>query len=1099
MAGANLVRKLIGEVAGTAPQLTRRRPTLNIGLDVPGGGRLAEEEVLGVLNRIGAKPVRVVKHQSDTEPTLVIELDRALAPEQAHEVSRMLQQEAIAQVDETGAGDLFGPMADKWKPFNGDYFIEGDGRRLTQAIMEAGDPNNVPGGATPDPVMEKLDEIAAGLKPQEPAYNKGGLVKDGAKALMRLYHGRSYREPIKQLDPTISPDQLGIHLGDPETAGKFATIRDNVKPTDAGARVIPLDVDLQNPLRLKDDSGKWHPHKIYKQLADQGLIKYDPWEEIRLERAALGMVQDADGSWVDAGDGVAELDAMLEIQDMIRDLGYDGVVYTNRYELPEEALARANEWPASQRNKLKTMSDDDFRKEFPEAVDSYIAFRREQLKSPFGDGPGVGFSEGGRVKLEGGGRAGVAYKIGKGLVDLLDFSGVTGRPKTVKIPERGEFAAAPISELDEAAEAYMKKHGIPGTHRIDGYPEFDEDFARRIADEYDRAQHLPNDPKVRRAYDALLEETMEQYRALEGSGLDVRFLKEGMSDPYAKSPAMGYGDIVDNGRLWVFPTEQGYGSLGDIADNPLLKKVGRVGDKENAVANDAFRVVHDAYGHFAPGNPFFRHQGEDRAWQHHGRMFTDEALPAMTAETRGQNSWLNFGPYGEQNRKALGADTVFADQKATIMPPWVYEKDLGRTPKFADGGPVWAEGDADIKAYEALRDYVATQPEDIRSMTHVGDKPTRGRKIDMPLLGGEFDLGEAPYDVAGNQEAVLQNLYDFKTVPAYFTPAAPLAAGWDLAEGIATGDPLQMALAVAGSIPGKVYKKAYEAVKPYAKPAAASGALAYALDGDDAEAGMYGTLAKWAKSSEGQDALADATKMIGQGADTNEVRQYTGWFQDLDGHWKFELPSAGGSADLKRPTKGWLRDIYDDPHLFDQYPKTKDTRFRRMNDEGAKFEPDMDTIVVGDLSHPYFNTPGVGGLKGVLDHEIYHWKAGDQGWAQGTDEFTAGHKIVQDMQRFLNSKGDPDKRLAGQVLQSLDADKMKGLAFSRYQAEMGEALARREAMRREFGNSNILHGKPPTADLDLPAAALFDPREYATPDTYRALKGWHDQRIKGKK
>jgi hypothetical protein len=49
-------------------------------------------------------------------------------------------------------------------------------------------------------------------------------------------------------------------------------------------------------------------------------------------------------------------------------------------------------------------------------------------------------------------------------------------------------------------------------------------------------------------------------------------------------------------------------------------------------------------------------------------MYSDEARPAMTTETRGQNSWVNFGPHGEANRKASAADTIYADQKVGLLP-----------------------------------------------------------------------------------------------------------------------------------------------------------------------------------------------------------------------------------------------------------------------------------------------------------------------------------------------------------------------------------------------------------------------------------------------
>jgi len=43
----------------------------------------------------------------------------------------------------------------------------------------------------------------------------------------------------------------------------------------------------------------------------------------------------------------------------------------------------------------------------------------------------------------------------------------------------------------------------------------------------------------------------------------------------------------------------------------------------------------------------------------------------MATETRGQNSWLNYGPYGDFNRTAGQLDTIYAPQKVVTMPDWV--------------------------------------------------------------------------------------------------------------------------------------------------------------------------------------------------------------------------------------------------------------------------------------------------------------------------------------------------------------------------------------------------------------------------------------------
>jgi hypothetical protein len=80
-----------------------------------------------------------------------------------------------------------------------------------------------------------------------------------------------------------------------------------------------------------------------------------------------------------------------------------------------------------------------------------------------------------------------------------------------------------------------------------------------------------------------------------------------------------------------------------------------------------FRAVHDYFGHAKEGVGFGP-RGEENAWRQHSAMYSDAARPAMTSETRGQNSWVNFGPHGEANR-ANPEDTHYAEQKAGLLPP----------------------------------------------------------------------------------------------------------------------------------------------------------------------------------------------------------------------------------------------------------------------------------------------------------------------------------------------------------------------------------------------------------------------------------------------
>ena len=90
-----------------------------------------------------------------------------------------------------------------------------------------------------------------------------------------------------------------------------------------------------------------------------------------------------------------------------------------------------------------------------------------------------------------------------------------------------------------------------------------------------------------------------------------------------------------------------------------------------------FRAIHDFYGHAKEGLGF-RANGEENAYRQHAAMFTPPAQQALAAETRGQNSWVNYGPYGAQNQTAGQGDTVYAQQKAGILPSWASDPEFER-------------------------------------------------------------------------------------------------------------------------------------------------------------------------------------------------------------------------------------------------------------------------------------------------------------------------------------------------------------------------------------------------------------------------------------
>jgi len=245
--------------------------------------------------------------------------------------------------------------------------------------------------------------------------------------------------------------------------------------------------------------------------------------------------------------------------------------------------------------------------------------------------------------------------------------------ESITVPGFGRVRFHSLKSIQDAAASYMSKAGLAySPPKV--YAEVDVPRAERIAKAYADMKHDPRNPDVLKAYDKMIEETLAQYQAALDTGLTVDFIDYARDgDPYEDTgPRGAMIDAVMNNHMHVFSTRDGFGTDAafDPSDNPLLRETpfkisGRV-----ALANDIFRVVHDFFGHVKDGNGF-RARGEEHAWRSHAAMYSPLARRAMTSETRGQNSWLNYGPHGEKNRTAKTADTVFADQKSGLMPEWV--------------------------------------------------------------------------------------------------------------------------------------------------------------------------------------------------------------------------------------------------------------------------------------------------------------------------------------------------------------------------------------------------------------------------------------------
>ena len=329
-----------------------------------------------------------------------------------------------------------------------------------------------------------------------------------------------------------------------------------------------------------------------------------------------------------------------------------------------------------------------------------------QLEQP-GSGGGTGSGSAGQSGARSADEAQrVAAKAAAGYPKL------EGLPvKPIKVGEQ-YLVPGPFGKAKAAAEKYMHDAGLSydPPHQ---YLKVDPERATRIADAFDQMKHAPNDPAVKASYAALAKEVVAQWHAVKDTGLKVEWIKPGQPDPYAASPRLAAMDVINNNHWWGFPTDLGHGTSDQGQydnDNPMLQPTDEVVDGKQLVVNDVFRIVHDYFGHFKEGVGF-RADGEENAWRSHAAMFTDLARGAMTAETRGQNSWVNFGPYGAANRTANAADTHYAPQKVGVMPKWA--QDEGRQDPKASAQQRRVEWErVRARALAHLQRYSDDQPRD---------------------------------------------------------------------------------------------------------------------------------------------------------------------------------------------------------------------------------------------------------------------------------------------------------------------------------------------------------------------------------------------------
>jgi hypothetical protein len=240
-----------------------RRPTINIGLDIPTGGKV---KTLGALASVRALGVKITDHavwDSNTEPTLVVQLDRPLTPEEGNSLSTELQQEAIAQRYEDGTGDLFGPKAEAWGPYNPDFFLELSGetaaayaervKKNDEALRKAEerDPSLLRDNPPPRPSSIIASRRAITNTPEFKRWFGDSKVVNASGEPLVVYHGTRSKKGInKFIVPAYFTEDTDFASG----FGQNAT--------------YPVYLSIQNPYMIDGETEGRHFMWDKKDVAD---------------------------------------------------------------------------------------------------------------------------------------------------------------------------------------------------------------------------------------------------------------------------------------------------------------------------------------------------------------------------------------------------------------------------------------------------------------------------------------------------------------------------------------------------------------------------------------------------------------------------------------------------------------------------------------------------------------------------------------------------------------------------------------------------------------------------------------------------------------
>ena len=270
-----------------------------------------------------------------------------------------------------------------------------------------------------------------------------------------------------------------------------------------------------------------------------------------------------------------------------------------------------------------------------------------------------------------------------------------------------------------------------------GHPEYKKAVFDAYQKQIPEAMYANDyDDLMKLAYQQLAHETKKQFHSMPVS---MSYHRNGEGN-YKNSKEM-LKDVYNNKHLAVYQGGDPHEFLHEVDPKTGLN------------TNEMFRAVHDFYGHAVHGTEFGP-QGEEKAWAAHASMFTPLARAALTAETRGQNSVVNYSPlnaelksemrkleeaayhakreghhdkareFNDMKQELMG-NFQFAPQKSVLLPPEMNRGD------YAGGMPAY------------LRELVKPQHGTSANLTHFSHNPsmteTDPKQYGTGIRGAEAD------------------------------------------------------------------------------------------------------------------------------------------------------------------------------------------------------------------------------------------------------------------------------------------------------------------------------------------------------------------------